>query len=98
MYLDRITSAAPETCLIVRDSFAQRLWEAVLYERGQDCRRSAWPSEPLVTQAHWLRSCRDSAQMAGLIDRSRLLLTAGQTDRLWQRVIDESPEGSALIA
>jgi probable DNA repair protein len=97
MYLDRISAAHSETRLIARDAAARSQWEAVL-AATRPAGVTAWPSEPVVSQSQWRVDCWESAQLPGRYQSNRLLLTSGQTEKLWQRVIEASEEGQALIS
>jgi hypothetical protein len=98
MYLDQILAASPGTPLIAKSALAIAHWEAALAAAtvGPDTR--AWPSPPLTTLAHWLETRWESARAAGSPAHDRSLLSAAQALRLWQRIIEESPESAGLIS
>lgn len=95
MYLDRISPANPETFLITRDALARQQWEAVCATIDAVSGQRAWPSRAFRSRSQWLAERFDAAQAA--IDHPSLILSPGQTERLWRRVIESSPAGPALI-
>ena len=98
MYLDQIHAASSGTSLIARSSLAASHWEAALAAAAIERGVRAWSSPPLTTFPRWLAERWDSARRTGSPDHDRCLLSSGQTARLWQRIIEASPEGSGLLS
>jgi exodeoxyribonuclease-5 len=98
MYLDQITSATPGTALIARSSLAASQWEAALAEPLLERSERAWASPLLSTLPQWLADRWERGRLSGSSAHERCVLSTAQSMRLWQRVIEESPEGAELIS
>lgn len=98
MYLDQISAAPPDTVLIARNKLAASHWEAELAAAALQRGDRAWTRPRLTTFPRWLADRWESARLSGSAAHDRCLLSTGQAARLWQRIIEESPEGASLLS
>ena len=98
MYLDQITAAATGTSLIARSSLAVGHWEALLAQASLERGDRAWVSPPLTTFPRWLGERWENARQSAAAVEERCLLHPRQAARLWQRIIEDSPDGAGLLS
>lgn len=97
MTLDQNSSSLSDPPLIARSRLAAGQWEAVLAGSEPLIDRQAWLRPDCLSLSGWLELRWENARLAGSAAHDRCLLSTAQARRLWQSVIDESPEGVELI-
>lgn len=94
MDLVQLLHTAKAPVLLVSDALCARQWESYLHD-AMGVAAAAWPSPAIVP----LRAFFDAAWNEHLGERGdRSLLTSDQSRALWERVVEDSPNGAALIS